>query len=67
MPEGICCPRCGCFDLRETDGKPWKVTRTVHIPYAVRRYKICRNCGAHVRTKETIERTTDGKDSFTTP
>lgn len=44
-PLGICCPRCGCPDLR--------VTRTMRLPGGrVRRYRECRHCGRRVCTLE---------------
>lgn len=67
MSDGIRCPKCGCADLREADGTRglraehkgkvgfWKIVKTVKIPGAVRRYRICRHCGKRVRTKEVLE------------
>jgi len=42
---GIVCPRCGCVF--------WKVRDTDKIDGAVRRYRVCRSCGA---VKTTFER-----------
>jgi len=53
--SGLKCPTCGCADFRTEDGRPWATVKTVNIPGAVRRYKICRYCGRRVRTKEMIE------------
>lgn len=53
---GIRCPKCGCADFRDEEGRPWEVTNVVKIPGATRRYKNCRHCGHRVRTKETIEK-----------
>ena len=52
---GLRCPACGCADFRDEFGRPWETVRTVNIPGAVRRYKICRYCGRKVRTREVIE------------
>lgn len=54
--QGIRCPKCGCADFRDEDGRPWDVIKVVRIPGAIRRYKICRYCGFRVRTKEIIEK-----------
>ena len=54
--RGLKCPRCGCSDFRAEDGRPFDCVKTVNIPGAIRRYKICRHCGKRVRTKETLER-----------
>jgi len=54
--KGIACPKCGCRDFRDDQGRPWQTIKTVPIPGAVRRYKICRHCGRRVRTKEVIEK-----------
>ena len=54
--KGLKCPRCGCADFRAEDGRPFDTVKTVNIPGAIRRYKICRWCGKRVRTRETIER-----------
>ena len=53
--RGLRCPNCGCADFRDEMGRPWDTVKTVNIPGAVRRYKICRYCGKMVRTKEKIE------------
>jgi len=53
--DGIRCPRCGCADLRGYDGRPWRTVKTLPIPGAIRRYRICRNCGRRVRTREIID------------
>ena len=52
---GLKCPVCGCKDFRDEDGRPFKTVRTVNVPNAIRRYKICRYCGKKIRTKEIIE------------
>ena len=52
---GLVCPKCGCADWRDEAGRPWQTTKTVNMPGAVRRYKICRHCGRRVRTKEIID------------
>jgi len=52
---GIKCPKCGCADFRDDAGRPWQTVKTVHVPGAIRRYKVCRHCGHRIRTKETIE------------
>jgi hypothetical protein len=48
-------PNHGCADFRDETGRPWEKVKTVNIPGAVRRYKICRYCGKTVRTREKIE------------
>ncbi len=53
---GLKCPRCGCADFRDEMGRPWDTVKTIPIPGAIRRYKICRYCGKKVRTKEIIEK-----------
>ena len=53
--SGLKCPRCGCADFRTVDGRPWDTVKTVNIPGAVRRYKVCRYCGKTIRTRETID------------
>lgn len=53
---GLKCPICGCNDFRTEDGRPFDTVKTVNIPGAIRRYKICRHCGKRVRTKETLEK-----------
>ena len=52
---GLRCPNCNCADFKDEQGRPWDTRKTVNIPGAVRRYKICRYCGKTVRTRETIE------------
>jgi len=54
--QGLGCTNCGCKDFRDELGRPFKTVKTVNIPGAIRRYKICRYCGKRVRTKETIEK-----------
>jgi len=54
--KGLQCPRCGCRDLLDASGRPWPVTHTITMLRSIRRYRICRHCGAKVRTKETIEK-----------
>lgn len=44
-PTGIKCPRCHCYHM-------WSVRDTDVINGAVRRYRVCRNCGQIVRTME---------------
>lgn len=46
-PDGLKCPDCGCRDLITPN--------VIRIPGAIRRYRVCRNCGKHVRTREVIE------------
>ena len=46
---GLVCPKCGCIQF--SDGK--NVRNTVRVNGAVRRYRVCRNCG---RTWTTTER-----------
>jgi hypothetical protein len=46
---GLKCPRCHCVAI--SDGKC--VRDTDRIPDAIRRYRVCRNCG---RVWTTIER-----------
>ncbi len=41
---GICCPKCGCRDMR--------VYNTNRTDGGVRRRRHCRNCGEFVSTKE---------------
>jgi len=43
---GIICPKCGCRD--------WRVTNTIVHNGSIIRYRVCRNCGRKVRTKERI-------------
>ena len=38
---GIVCPKCGCAD--------WRVRNTQQTVGAIRRYRVCRNCG-HIKT-----------------
>lgn len=45
--KGLHCPRCHCRDLRNTGGTVAGVRSKI-------RYRVCRNCGQRVRTKETI-------------
>jgi hypothetical protein len=45
---GITCPKCACIQF--SDGK--NVRNTVHIPHAIRRYRVCRNCGHSWATVE---------------
>jgi transcriptional regulator NrdR family protein len=42
---GLRCPRCECCDFRTV--KTWPDEDGI-----IRRYRICRNCGKHVRTVE---------------
>ncbi|HRU07437.1 MAG TPA: hypothetical protein P5137_16865 [Candidatus Brocadiia bacterium] len=64
VTDGLRCPNCWCRDLRlQTDpdagpipGLDWDVTSTRRIPNAIRRYRVCRNCGYIVRTREVIDR-----------
>lgn len=42
---GIKCPKCHCRHL-------WSVRDTDNVADAVRRYRVCRNCGCVVRTRE---------------
>lgn len=44
--EGIICQRCECPDL--------KVYKTIRVSGYILRYRACRNCGWHTRTKEYI-------------
>ncbi|MGA2324294.1 MAG: hypothetical protein ABSG22_10645 [Sedimentisphaerales bacterium] len=53
---GIRCPKCGCADFKDEDGRSWEVLNVKKIPGAIRRYMICRYCGRRVRTKEVIEK-----------
>jgi len=53
---GIKCPRCGCADLRDPPDRPWRVVKTLAMPGWIRRYRICRNCGKVIRTKEKIDK-----------
>ncbi len=60
-PRGLRCPKCGCADFYDEDGRPYgfDTITTVPLPGAIRRYKICRHCGKRVRTREVIEKTKD--------
>jgi hypothetical protein len=53
---GIRCPKCGCADFKDEDGRPWEVLNVKKIPGAIRRYMVCRYCGRRIRTKEVIEK-----------
>lgn len=46
--RGIECPKCGCRDLR--------VNGTVRQVNFITRYRVCRNCGTKLRTREFIEK-----------
>jgi len=54
--KGIVCPKCGCADFRDGQGRPWRTAKTMNIPGGIRRYKICRHCGHRIRTHEQINR-----------
>lgn len=60
--DGIRCPKCRCADLRDParwtpgDVPEWEVRKTVRVPHAIRRYRVCRNCGRRVRTREVIDK-----------
>lgn len=45
---GICCPKCGCADLR--------VTRTMRVRRGIRRYRTCRHCGWRMVSNEKLPR-----------
>jgi transcriptional regulator NrdR family protein len=45
--SGICCPRCGCADL--------KTSHTIKQPGGVKRYRVCRHCGTRLVTREKVE------------
>lgn len=34
----------------------WRIVKTIKLFTWIRRYKICRLCGKHIRTKEFIEK-----------
>lgn len=53
---GLQCPNCGCEDFRDEIGRPWDTVKTIPIPGAIRRHKICRYCGKRIRTKEIIDK-----------
>ncbi len=53
---GIRCPSCGCADLRDPLGPGWEITHTKKVPGAIRRRRVCRNCGKAVRTRETLDK-----------
>jgi len=42
--KGIVCGKCG--------GCQWRVTQTRPVRGAIRRYRVCRNCGRRRRTVE---------------
>ena len=46
--KGLKCPRCHCPQFR--DGT--NVRNTLRVEGAVRRYRVCRNCGTHWTTLE---------------
>jgi len=46
--SGLICPGCGCPQF--ADGK--NVRNTVRVNGAVRRYRVCRNCGRIWTTTE---------------
>ena len=47
--KGMRCPKCHCIQF--SDGQ--NVRNTIRVENAIRRYRVCRNCG---RTWTTIER-----------
>ncbi len=46
--HGLKCPRCG--------HTKWETLATRRIPGGVRRYRVCKNCGRQVKTREKIDR-----------
>ncbi len=57
--SGIECPRCGCRDMRDEQGRPWKITDTREGAGYIRRRRICRYCRRVVYTREQIEKEED--------
>ncbi|MGD0898391.1 MAG: hypothetical protein ABR915_11185 [Thermoguttaceae bacterium] len=49
--KGLRCPKCWCIQFRE--GK--SVRNTVPVEGAVKRYRVCRNCGTAWTTLELPE------------
>ena len=49
--KGVECPKCGCKDLR--------VFSTRKELRRIKRVRVCRCCGAKIRTYEMIELVTD--------
>lgn len=45
-PPGICCPRCGCRDLR--------VQNTRQSNGFIKRWRVCRHCDRRIVTQEKI-------------
>lgn len=55
LVKGLQCPVCGCKDILDQDGRPWTTSRTIKLHRMIRRYRICRNCGKRIRTREVID------------
>jgi transcriptional regulator NrdR family protein len=45
-PRGLCCPRCGCYDLRRA--------YTRKQPRRIMRVRTCRHCGKRIVTYEAV-------------